>query len=126
LYYSQAWHLAFYEKPLFDGAFEAWIHGPVHRGIYDRFKASKGLYSEISTRNIPKNSAFNALPDKVKEHIDEVLDAYAGLDGVQLEKLTHEERPWIEARMGYRPTDRCEVAIEHQIMIDYYKSKLDN
>ena len=36
LYYCQAWHMAFYDgRRLFDGPFEAWVHGPVNRTIYD-------------------------------------------------------------------------------------------
>ena len=39
LYYVQAWHLAFYGETfsLMEN-FKAWIHGPVNRTIYNRFK----------------------------------------------------------------------------------------
>ena len=52
LYYVQAWHLAFYGERLFDGGFQAWIHGPVNREIYDRFKETKSLYSEVDENDI--------------------------------------------------------------------------
>ncbi|TOQ55495.1 hypothetical protein CGG93_24970, partial [Vibrio parahaemolyticus] len=47
-YYCDAWHLAFYDEKLVDTNFQAWIHGPVCRELYDRFSSSKSLYSEIS------------------------------------------------------------------------------
>lgn len=31
LYYVQAWSYGINKKPMFDGEFEAWIHGPVNR-----------------------------------------------------------------------------------------------
>ena len=33
LYYVQAWSYGINKKPMFDGEFEAWIHGPVNREI---------------------------------------------------------------------------------------------
>jgi len=38
LYYIQSWHLVFFDKKLFDDDFQAWVHGPVSRKIYDTFK----------------------------------------------------------------------------------------
>ena len=29
LYYVEAWHVAFFNKMLFDDEFQAWVHGPV-------------------------------------------------------------------------------------------------
>jgi uncharacterized phage-associated protein len=33
-YYSQAWHLVWDERPLFDERIEAWANGPVTRSLY--------------------------------------------------------------------------------------------
>ena len=41
LYYVQAWSYGINKKPMFDGEFEAWIHGPVNREIYNRFNSTK-------------------------------------------------------------------------------------
>ena len=38
LFYCQAYHLAYFKEPLFDEDFEAWVHGPVCRIIYDSLK----------------------------------------------------------------------------------------
>ena len=34
LYYSHAWHLAIFNRPLFEEDFEAWPWGPVVRDVY--------------------------------------------------------------------------------------------
>ena len=38
LYFSQGWHLAIREEPLFFEEIRAWRHGPVVREIYSRFR----------------------------------------------------------------------------------------
>ena len=48
LYYIQAWSYGINKRPFFNGDFEAWIHGPVNRDIYNRFNRTKYLYSEIN------------------------------------------------------------------------------
>lgn len=37
-YYTYAWFLTFYRERLFNGPFEAWIHGPVHPELYQFYK----------------------------------------------------------------------------------------
>jgi len=125
LYYVQAWHLAFYGKPLYKDKedFQAWIHGPVSREIYDRFQ-DKGLYSEITEDNMTKDYDFTILVEKELSHIDVILETYAVFSGTQLEHMTHEEEPWIKAREGYRPSERCEVNIDNKLMESYYKQRL--
>jgi uncharacterized phage-associated protein len=70
-------------------------------------------------------SGFNPeqLAESTVNHINAVLDAYGGFAGYQLEELTHKELPWIQARDGYNPTQRCEVEINENTMTEYYSSK---
>lgn len=124
LYYSQAWHLAFEKKPLFEGKFQAWVHGPVSREIYDRFASSKSLYSSINLDDRNPNFDLSSLSDDDKNCIDNVLEVYAGYSGTQLEDMTHREKPWIEARKGYPASARCEVEVKEDTMRQYYGSLL--
>jgi uncharacterized phage-associated protein len=123
LYYAQAWHFAFYRQPLFDGKFQAWIHGPVNRQIYDRL-ASKSLYSDVTVEDISGDFDTNQVSGEDQMHIDDVIEAYAKYRGSQLEEMTHQELPWIEARKGYRPSERCEVEIDERSMQSYYAARL--
>ncbi len=125
LYYTQAWYLAFFDgKPLFEGKFQAWIHGPVNRQIYDRFKDKKYLYSAISIEDIQDPDIAEKIDEDTVIHIDNILEAYMRFSGVELEIMTHKELPWLAARNGFSPTQRCEVEIDENTMASYYKSML--
>ena len=50
LYYIQAWSLSILDKPLFDGDFEAWVHGPV----YKRYMIDLGVYIHLFPKKTPK------------------------------------------------------------------------
>lgn len=122
-YYADAWHLAFFGEKLIDSDFEAWIHGPVNRELYNRFSSDKSLYSDMLPSDCSGTFSMEDIAGKV-EHIDSVLAIYGKFSGAQLEEMTHREEPWIQARTGYRPTQRCEVAISNKLVKEYYGSRL--
>lgn len=124
MYYVQAWHLAFYNEALFQGRFQAWIHGPVNRQLYDRFVATKSLFSEITPSDVREGFDATSLTEDARAHVDSVLDVYAGYSGPQLEDMTHREEPWVKARERCRPTERCEREIDESLMGSYYRSRL--
>ena len=127
VYYTQAWHLAMKDgKPLFDGRFQAWIHGPVNRDLYARFVRNKSLYSPIDISDITEGFNPEDIPADSRKHIDMILESYACFTGSQLESMTHEEEPWIEARTGYHPAERCEAFLNEATMTSYYKKRLDS
>lgn len=122
-YYCDAWHLAFKGEKLVDSDFQAWIHGPVSRELYDRFSSTKSLYSDISIENRSEDFQLESVAS-VSGHIDTVLESYGKFSGAQLEEMTHRELPWIEARKGYRPSQRCENVLDNEVITKYYKSRL--
>ncbi|RKZ39995.1 MAG: hypothetical protein DRR16_23860 [Candidatus Parabeggiatoa sp. nov. 3] len=124
LYYAQAWYLAFYGKKLFAEDFQAWIHGPINRTLYDRFVSTKSLYSDIERDDISPEFELNALSVQNRNHLDTILETDAKFSGVQLEEMTHKETPWIEARKGYRSSQRCEEPINAVVMREYYAARL--
>jgi len=124
LYYAQSWNLAFRGVPLFDGKFQAWIHGPVNRVIYNRFKDSKWIYSPINLNDIADKNVSEKISAEEKSHIDVVLEVYAPFTDTDLEIKTHSEAPWIEAREGYDPSQRCEVDLDEETMRTYYAARL--
>lgn len=124
LYYTQAWFLAFNGRPLFKEYFQAWVHGPVNREVFDRYKDTKSLYSDIEVDDIQNFDCFNELDQDAINHIDNILEGYAKYSGTQLEYMTHQEDPWIAARKGYLPMEICDEPIDNKIMEDYYKQRL--
>ncbi|GHT52546.1 hypothetical protein AGMMS49982_13050 [Bacteroidia bacterium] len=121
LYYVQAWSYGIRKKALFEGDFQAWIHGPVNKLVYDRFNSTKCLYSEINTTDVLNNNV--QLADEDAEFVDYILENYLKYSAAELERLSHSERPWKETRGGLNPYERCDKVIAPQLMIDYYGEK---
>jgi len=122
LYYVQAWSLAINKRPLFPGKFQAWIHGPVNREIYDRFSGVKLMYSSVTSKDC--NGGQDSLSGDERSAIDDVLDVYAKFSGSQLEEMTHQEEPWLKARGGISPSQRCENEISEDDMQKFYASRI--
>lgn len=124
MYYVQAWHLAYGKGPLFEGKFQAWVHGPVNRQIYDRFKDSHSLFAWLTEKDISKNFDAQKLDAEGVAHINEILEAYGDLSGTQLEAMSHSEKPWIEARGERKSHERCETEIREDTMKSFYADLL--
>jgi uncharacterized phage-associated protein len=125
VYYTQAWHLAFYGEPLFDGKFQAWVHGPVSRELYARFASTHSMYSRMTEHDIRQGFAIEKLPDDACLHIDSVLEVYGDLTGAQLEAMTHDEKPWLDARGDLPRAEKCATEISNETMRDFYRSRLN-
>lgn|SRR5690606_34596242 len=125
LYYVQSWNLAFGRGPLFEGRFQAWVHGPVSRDIYDRFVGEKTMYSALSSNDIRGDFSIKDLTDQERAHIDAVLEVYGDFSGDQLEEMTHQEEPWLEARGGLPGHVRSETLIRNETMQSFYAARLN-
>jgi uncharacterized phage-associated protein len=127
LYYCYAMHLAYFEEELFDGDFEAWIHGPVSRELWNTVREHSLLYDDIKY-NISKGevnpieTVEKTLTSDQLQLIDDTLSELGKLTGFELENMTHSEDPWINARKGVTPGDRCNEKIDKDLIKAYYKS----
>ncbi len=117
LYYAQAWFLAIYEEKLFDDRIEAWIHGPVQPGQYGRFKHNG--WSPIAD-----NIESVHLGPQVAAHLEEVLDVYGDYSAWDLERMTHAESPWLEARNGLPDDVSSSEIIRPESMRRYFYGRL--
>ena len=115
-YYVQAWHLAWYEIPMFDEDFEAWANGPV---CPELFSYHKGKFV-ISSLDLPQKS--ESFCKNQVETIDKILNYYGDKEPNWLSELTHMERPWKEARekASALPGSYCNEIITKESMLDYY------
>jgi uncharacterized phage-associated protein len=120
LYYSQAWYLALYDKPLFDERIEAWVHGPVVPPVY-------GAYKGWAWQPIQDNPTLDSvgLPGAVKAHLNEIMDAYGSMGAYDLEKLTHSEAPWLNSRGGIPIDQASNALISHEEMKNFYRLAID-
>ncbi len=114
-YYSQAWSLVWDEAPLFNERIEAWANGPVVPALYLKHRG-----------NFEIGSISGGDPDRLdtdqRDTVDIILDTYGRRPGVWLSELTHQERPWVEARShaGLNIGDRGEAVIPLDDMAEYY------
>ena len=114
VYYSQAWFLALHNKRLFNDRFEAWIHGPVVRSLYHRFK-------DYSWKPIVEEVDCPIFSNEIDDHIKEVLDAYGELTAEDLEYIVHRETPWLKARGDLHPLEPSTALIDEKEMKSFYK-----
>lgn len=115
LYYAQAWHLALHDRPLFDEDFQAWIHGPVLPSQYFRFR-------EYSWKPITEDVPAPELPEHVTRHLDAILEVFGCETAIALERMTHAESPWIDARGPLQPHESSTNRITKDSMSRFYKA----
>lgn len=130
VYYCDSYHLAYFDKELIKEQFEAWVHGPVCRELYNNLKDTSLLYSDIAidlsnTKYNPKKEIELKLTTNQLELIKDVLDELTTWTGLELENATHNELPWIEARRGFLPAEKCEQQISKEIMKSFYKEEMN-
>lgn len=118
LYYVQGWSLALRKRPAFKERLEAWVHGPVQPGVYGEYKHYR--WNPISQEAFPP-----ALDGELKELIKDVLDAYGGDTGYELELRTHREPPWMEARGGIPDDQESNAIISQASMKKFFESLAD-
>ncbi|MFX4302963.1 Panacea domain-containing protein [Alicyclobacillus tolerans] len=119
-YYAQAWSLVLLDSPLIEDDFEAWAHGPVNRNLYARYADYKwGNIEPIDEESLSAdiNAIFSS--DQL-DVLDQVWEIYGDFDAKYLERLTHQERPWIEARGDLPPGAYCNTVISQSVMKEFY------
>lgn len=118
VYYAQAWHLTIHERRLFDTTFEAWAHGPVSPVLFH-------IYKDYGYSPIPFPEDYSDdLNSDDKQFLSQIWDLYGRFDAKYLERLTHQETPWIEARGNLPEGARCDTVIDEDTIKVYYGSLL--
>ena len=113
-YYAQAWHCALHRgDPLFSEQVEAWVHGPVIPALY-------ASYACYGWDRIPKVEEPVNFDEEAEEVLASVYETYHEYSSDQLERLTHSECPWKEARGDLRPFEPSHNIITTEAMRAYY------
>lgn len=115
-YYAQGWYVAITDRRLFNDQIQAWVHGPVSPKLYERYKM-------FGFNKIPKKES-KATDDELKGIVKEIYRIYGKLDGDQLEELTHQESPWMNARKGLEAHESSTNVIEFDDMVSFFHTKL--
>ena len=111
LYYTQGFHLAIFDQPIFAEEIKAWQYGPVVEPVYRSYK-------KYGRNALPESDDFN--PEIIdvtdRELIDEVYGVYGKYTGTVLANITHQEKPWMSTELNQ--------TITHDLMRDYFKSQI--
>lgn len=118
-YYAQAWNLVFNGKKLFNGSFQAWVHGPVCPSLWKKYKHYH--WHEVPLVENFDDSVFTKDEIEVLEAVEQTYGLY---DGKYLEELTHQELPWKNAREGVPDGTHCTNVISIEDMNTYYSELL--
>ena len=121
LYFVQGIYLALFDRPIFTEDCRAWVHGPVYPEVYDLFRDFK--YNPIDdARFALLEGTKDALTENEKKVIDLVVNTFGLYGGKVLEKITHNEKPWREARKGYDDSIPSSALLAKNRIMSYYKA----
>jgi uncharacterized phage-associated protein len=109
LYYCQAHHLATFGTPLFAETISAWDMGPVVGQLW---------YAE--SQHGPSVSTDAELTEAELNTIGYVVSRYGHLSGLELERLTHSETPWIKADASRRQLGQRAFKITTEELRSYF------
>lgn len=122
LYFIQGVSYALNKKPMFYEKCQAWVHGPVFPEVYDMFRDFK--YNPIEDARF---AIFEGTEDELtvdeRRVIDLVVNTFGEYGGKVLERITHSERPWKQARKGYGVNIPCSEPISMESIEAYYNEK---
>lgn len=117
LYLAQGYSYAFHDRPLFSDELEGWVHGPVVRSVYDMFKNFQYNCINISYE-------IEKLDDDAEDILNYVVDNFSKYDAKYLEKLSHEQEPWILSRTGLDPDERSDKTISKESIANYFINEI--
>lgn len=115
LYYIQGFSYVFLDKFIFEENCEAWVHGPVFRDIYFKYKE----YRFDPINEIQIEDDFDLLISE-KTIIDSVIKNLSCYSGKILESFTHNEMPWLTTRRDLKETEATDRIIDKQLISKYF------
>ncbi|MEG1705273.1 MAG: DUF4065 domain-containing protein [Clostridia bacterium] len=116
LYYVQGFSKVFLGKFMFNDDCEAWIHGPVYSSIYNIYKVN-GKNEIDSDENFIADCFIN---EDEKLLLDVVIQSFGFYNAKALEKMTHIENPWINARKEIADEIPSNVVITKESIEEYF------
>ena len=125
VYYAYAWFIALNNQNeediyniLFQEEPEAWIHGPVFPSLYDKYK-------DYGFNEIAKIKCNDIDNKDIISFLNQIWDVFGGFSADELEYMTHQEDPWINARKGVSFIEPSKNKISKKDIFIYY-NKLAN
>lgn len=117
LYYIQGFYYAFYKSFLFSEDCQAWVHGPVYRDIYFRYRDYR--FDPIGKADDFDVSVFSS---GEKAIYDSVINNICCYSGKVLECFTHNETPWLTTRGDLPVSTPSDRIIDKALIGDYFST----
>jgi uncharacterized phage-associated protein len=119
IYYAQGWALALIGEPLFKEDLQAWAHGPVAPSVWDE-------YREYGYAPLPQSKSKKKIDGQTTRLLESVNENYGIYTAKKLEKMTHKEAPWLEARGDNPPEARSNASISKKTMKKFFADMKNN
>ena len=117
LYFVKAFSMVLLGRDIVEEKCEAWAYGPVFPRIYDKYK-------EFGREQIPdynRNVDYSELlSDEEINLINYVIASLGIYNGGTLMRITHREKPWIDARMGLPECASSNNLVDDEVIKEYY------
>ncbi|WP_209732655.1 Panacea domain-containing protein [Methanococcus voltae] len=114
-YYAVAWHYALLERSFItNDEFQAWVHGPVSVELYEKYKIYR--WNRIPQAGKP------SFDEDTEAFLEVIWNSYGDYNGFELESLTHQELPWVNARGDLGELEPSTNVISVEDMKKYYFS----
>jgi len=114
LYYVQGWSLALHDRLAFYEEIQAWVHGPVVPAAFYEYKQYRWNPIDVPAEAVQNISGAES------DHITDVLAVYGKFSATQLERISHDEAPWKDARAGLEPNAISRVVITPEAMKAFF------
>jgi len=125
MYYAYAWVLTLtnedadhLDNRLFDVRFEAWVHGPVLKQVYRQ-------YNQYGFSDIPQATQAPEFVSDITDILHQVWEVYGHYTANELESMTHQERPWQEARQDLSPLEASSRVLSDRTIFDFYLTQVN-
>ena len=118
LYFAQGHHLATFGQPLFCDTIYAWDMGPVVPTLWHEEKTGDAWYQGVG-----EETYAPPLGEAELNTVGYVLSRYGRLSGKDLENLSHNQDPWLDANERRMPGGS--VRIEVDAIREYFTAAED-
>ncbi len=97
---------------------EAWGYGPVFYDVYEKYKAFKREVIPDYAITLDFNELMS---EEEKRVLDHVMDCFGIYNGITLMKLSHKEKPWLEARGDLPEFVSSNIIISDESIYSYFE-----
>lgn len=118
VYFAQGFQKAFTDVYMFEEDCEAWVHGPVYRNVYEKYR-NYG-FNPIEEKELAFENII--LTEDEKELLNHIVLYFGCYSGKILENMTHSEEPWRAARRGLMDWENSNRIIDKAKIGSYFIS----